>query len=196
MKPRGWPGPLLLVGLCGLLGCGVSGALYHQGLSALAAGDYDRAVHALSAALVETPQHVGALTALGIAYYRQDAFDAAIEALDRAHALAPDDPRIQLYRGLSWLKQGQLDQARPELMAFLARTRSRALQEQTVRGLAVLDDAPLSDTVREYVAYSLDTAFQQERQLDALRAQISHLEAQRWVAHGRRAWRPHHWSRR
>jgi tetratricopeptide (TPR) repeat protein len=190
------PWLLLLLGLCGLLGCRASSALYQQGLSALAAGEYDRAVHALSWALVETPQHGGALTVLGIAYDRQDAFDAAVGALDRAHTLAPDDPRIHRYRGLSWLKQGQLDQARPELVAFLARTRGRASQEQRVRGLAVLDLAPLSDVVRESVADSLEAAFSHEQQLDALRMQISHLEGQRWMAHGHHVGRPSHRSRR
>ena len=73
---------------------------------------------------------------------------------------------------------------------------SPALQEQGVRGLAVLDDAPLSDVVREYVADSLEAAFQHEQQLDALRMQISHLEGQRWMAHGHRIGRPSHRSRR
>jgi len=170
---------LLLLSLYGLLGCSASAAFYHQGLRALAAGDYARATEALSLALVEAPQDVGALTALGIAYYRQDAVDAATEPLERAHALAPADPRIRLYLGLALLKQGQLDQARQHLAAFLEGTRSRVLQEQAVRVLSVLGEAHLSEAVRAYLADSLDAALQQEQQIAALREEVRTLETQR-----------------
>jgi Flp pilus assembly protein TadD len=175
---RSWP-CLLLLSLCGLLGCSASAAFYDQGLRALAAGDYARAAQALSLTLVEAPQHVGALTALGIAYYRQDADDAAIEPLERAHAFAPADPRIRLYLGLALLKQGKLDEAREHLAAFLEGTRSRVLREQAVRALGVLGEAHLSQAVRAYLADSLDAALQQEQQIAALREEVRTLEAQR-----------------
>jgi tetratricopeptide (TPR) repeat protein len=174
---RHWP-LLPLLSLCGLLGCSASAAFYHQGLRALDAGDYAQATHALSLALVEEPQHVGALTVLGLAHYHQGAVDAAIDALERAQALAPDDPRIQLYLGLAALKQGQVDQARHHFAAFLERTRNRALQEQALRVISVLDEPTLSDAVRAYLADSLDTVFQQAQQVEALRQEVHTLEAQ------------------
>jgi Flp pilus assembly protein TadD len=174
---RHWVG--VLIWLFCLAGCSASTAFYLQGTRALATGDYDRAAQTLSLALVENPQHVGALTALGIAHYRQEAFDAAIDALERAQALAPTDPRISLYLGLSHLRQGQRDQARQQVAAFLEQTRNRVLAEQALRVMAVLEEAALSDPVREYVAHTLEAVVQQEQRLQALREQVHALEAQR-----------------
>jgi tetratricopeptide (TPR) repeat protein len=152
-----------------------------QGQNALAAGDYDRAAHAFSLALVENPQHVGALTSLGIAYYRKEAFEAAIAALKRAEAIAPDDPRIHLYLGLVSLRQGQLDVARQHLAAFLEHMQNRSVAEQTLRTLTVLEEATLSESMRDYIAYSLETTVQQEQRVEALREQVRAFEAQRYV---------------
>jgi Flp pilus assembly protein TadD len=79
---------------------------------------------------VEDRQHVGALTVLGIAHYRQDAFEGAIDALERAQALTPDEPRIRLYLGLAALKQGQVDQAQQHLATFLERPQSRVCRNK------------------------------------------------------------------
>ena len=170
--------PVLFACLC-LAGCSAATAFYMQGNSALAAGDYDRAAQAFSLALVENPQHVGALTALGITHYRQEAFDAAVDVLERAQTLAPDDPRIRLYQGLVALRQGQFDQARQRLAAFLEVNQNRSLAEQTLRTLTVLAEPALPGSIREYVAYSLEAAFQQERRVEALRQQLQALEADR-----------------
>jgi tetratricopeptide (TPR) repeat protein len=153
-----------------------------QGDSAMAAGDYDRAAQAFSLALIENPQHVAALTALGIVHYRQDALDAAVDVLERAQALAPDDPRVRLYQGLAYLRQGQPDQARQHLSAFLERNQSRSLAEQTLRTLTVLEEPTLPGSIREYVAYSLEAAFQQEQRVEILRDRVQALEAQRQLA--------------
>jgi tetratricopeptide (TPR) repeat protein len=172
---------VLLACLC-LAGCGAATAFYMQGNSAMAAGDYDRAAQAFTLALIENPQHVGALTALGIAHYRQDALDAAVDVLERAQALAPDDPRIRLYQGLAGLRQGQLDQARQHLLAFLALNQSRSLAEQTLRTLTLLEEPTLLGSIREYMAYSLEAAFQREQRVEILRERIQALEAQRPLA--------------
>ena len=173
-------GILAVVGLLGLTGCSASTAFVMQGQNALAAGDYDRAAHAFSLALVENPQHVGALTSLGIAYYRKEAFEAAINALERAEVIAPDDPRIRLYLGLAYLRQGQLDVARQHLTAFLERMQNRSVAGQTLRTLTVLEEATLSEGLREYIAHSLETTVQQEQRVEALRKQVQALEAQRY----------------
>jgi tetratricopeptide (TPR) repeat protein len=168
------------VGLLSLMGCSASTAFVMQGQNALAAGDYDRAAQAFSLALLENPQHVGALTSLGIAYYRQEAFEAAIDALERAEAIAPDDPRIRLYLALSYLRQGQLDALRQHLTAFLERVQNRSVAGHTLRTLTVLEEATLSEGMREYIAYSLETTVQQEQRVEALREQVRVLEAQRY----------------
>jgi tetratricopeptide (TPR) repeat protein len=175
-------GLLVLFACLCLAGCGAATAFYMQGSSAFAAGDYDRAAQAFSLALVENPQHIGALTALGITHYRQGAFDAAVDVLERAQALAPDDPRIRLYRALADLRQGQLDQARQHLAAFLELNQNRSLAEQTLRALTVLEEPTLPGSIGEYVADSLEAAFQQEQRVKALRQQVQALEAQRQLA--------------
>ncbi len=172
-------GIFAVVSVLSLVGCSASTAFFRQGQTALAAGDYDRAAQAFSLALVEDPQHVGALTSLGIAYYRQEGFEAAIDALERAEAIAPDEPGIRLYLGLTYLRQGQLDVAHQYLAAFLERTRNRTMAEHTLRTLAVLKDATLPDSLRDYIAYSQETAVQQEQRLQALREQVRALEAER-----------------
>jgi Flp pilus assembly protein TadD len=175
-------GLLVLFACLCLAGCGAATAFYMQGSSAFAAGDYDRAAQAFSLALVENPQHIGALTALGITHYRQGAFDAAADVLERAQALAPDDPRIRLYRALADLRQGQLDQARQHLAAFLELNQNRSLAEQTLRALIVLEEPTLPGSIREYVADSLEAAFQQDQRVRALRQRVRALEAQRPLA--------------
>lgn len=136
-------GIFAVVSILSLVGCSASTAFFRQGQSAMAAGDYDRAAQAFSLALVENPQHIGALTSLGIAYSRREGFEAAIDALERAEAMAPDEPGIRLYLGLAYLRQGQLDVAHQYLAAFLERTRNRTIAEHTLRTLAVLKDATL-----------------------------------------------------
>jgi tetratricopeptide (TPR) repeat protein len=173
-------GIFAVVGLLSLMGCSASTAFVMQGQNALAAGDYDRAAQAFSLALLENPQHVGALTSLGIAYYRQEAFEAAIDALERAEAIAPDDPRIRLYLALAYLRQGQLDALRQHLTAFLERVQNRSVAGHTLRTLTVLEEATLSEGMREYIAYSLETTVQQEQRVEALREQVRVLEAQRY----------------
>jgi len=172
-------GIFAVVSILSLVGCSASTAFFRQGQSAMAAGDYDRAAQAFSLALVENPQHIGALTSLGIAYYRREGFEAAIDALERAEAMAPDEPSIRLYLGLAYLRQGQLDVAHQYLAAFLERTRNRTIAEHTLRTLAVLKEATLPESLRDYIAYSQETAVQQEQRLQALREQVRALEAER-----------------
>jgi tetratricopeptide (TPR) repeat protein len=173
-------GIIAAFGVLGLMGCSATTGFVRQGQHALAAGDYDRATQAFSLALVENPQHVGALTSLGIAYYRQEAFEAAIDALERAEALAPDDPRVRLYLGLAYLRQGQIEVARQQLTVLLERMRNRRVAEQTLRTLTVLQEATLPESMWEYIAYSLETTVQQEQRIEALRKQVQALEAQRF----------------
>lgn len=172
-------GIFAVVSVLSLMGCSATTAFVMQGQHALAAGDYDRAARAFSLALVENPQHVGALTSLGIAYYRQEAFEAAIDVLERAAVIAPDESPIRLYLGLASLRQGQLDAAHQHLAAFLERTRNRRIAEHTLRTFTVLEDATLSDSQQDYIAYSLETAVQQEQRVQALRERVRSLEVER-----------------
>jgi len=173
---RQWaPGVIALV--C-LSGCSASTAFYMQGNRALAAGEYDRAIHAYSSALIENPQHVGARTALGVAHYRRGSFPAAIQALEEAQSLDPYDPRIQLYLGLSYLRLGQPDRSRQHLTALLEQIPNFIVREQAMRAMSVTQEADLSDSVREYVAHSLEQTIRQEQRVAALGERIRILETQ------------------
>lgn len=56
---------------------------------------------------------------VGFALYRSSRWFEAVEALDRAHALARANPYPRLYRGLSRLKLGDVDAARSDIQAAL-----------------------------------------------------------------------------
>jgi len=173
---RHWLG--MLIGLVCLAGCSASTAFYLQGNRAMAAGDYDRAAQAFSSALIENPQHVGALLALGIANYRRGAFDAAVDALERAQSLVPHDPSARLYLALASLRLGRLDRTREQLQGFLAQVPSLRVREQTARTIALLDEANLSDHVREYMAHSLEQGVEREQALESLAQRVRTLEVE------------------
>jgi len=73
-------------------------------------GRYDQAIATCRRALVEDDQLVEAWVNLAIAYAKQRRYDDADHALGRAHALAPDDPRVRA-------NQAELDALRRQQQA-------------------------------------------------------------------------------
>lgn len=169
---------VVLIGLVCLSGCSASTAFYLQGNRAMAAGDYDRAAQAFSSALSENPQHVGALIALGIANYRRGAFDAAVDNLEHAQSLVPYDPSVRLYLALAALRLGRLDRTREQLQGFLVQVPSLRVREQTARAIGLLEEANLSDHVREYLAYSLEQGVEREQAVESLAQRVRTLEVE------------------
>jgi len=86
----------------------------------------------------------------------QDDADGALEAYDRAVRELPDEPGVHLNRGLALLEQGELDEAREELL--------RAAEP------------PASDGIRADAYYDMGNAFFQEA--EAAAGQEDHQTAQ------------------
>ena len=85
------------------------------GVAANLAGDTESAEIAYRQALSLDPRCVAALTNLAELLTRSDNFDQALELLDQARALAPNDANIRYNRGEVLLTLGRLTEGWPEL---------------------------------------------------------------------------------
>jgi tetratricopeptide (TPR) repeat protein len=72
-----------------------------------ARGEHTRSVKAYKAALAINPNGVAAHLGLGNAYYEIDALDAALVHLEKARALAPDDPQAFVLLGAAYQSAGR-----------------------------------------------------------------------------------------
>jgi DNA-binding winged helix-turn-helix (wHTH) protein len=72
------------------------------GLFLHAAGQYDAELPMLRLAVAQDMRSVDAWLHLGLGYARRSDFAKAISALERAHVLAPGDPRVE--RWLAWAR--------------------------------------------------------------------------------------------
>ncbi|GIX48220.1 MAG: hypothetical protein KatS3mg131_2431 [Candidatus Tectimicrobiota bacterium] len=165
-------GCLGLLAACLLLGGCAAGFFTAQGQQALQAGQYQAAMQAFTAALVENPRSVAALTGLGIAYYKTAAYRAAIETLEEAKGLDADNPEARLYLGLAYLRSGQDARAREELLAY-AQTTRRRVANQIAEALAVLEqEGAEEEAVRTLVALTIEDWAYREQEMQALERRL------------------------
>lgn len=101
--------------LCALLVHAADSAkeLFDRAVTALSAGDYDKAEQGFQAVLKQEPRNVAALGNLGVVYSRMGRSDQAIEVYRRALEVSPDDEAIHLNLGLAYFKQDAHAQALP-----------------------------------------------------------------------------------
>jgi tetratricopeptide (TPR) repeat protein len=83
--------------------------------------NYEEARSILVTARGEHPKSVAILGALGSLEIEAESYDAAIEALRAAVALAPDDTRLRNLLGTAYLSKGDLPSASVEFQNVLAR---------------------------------------------------------------------------
>lgn len=88
---------------------------YQIGQMALDSGDYALAERECRKALEHDPKHGGALTALGIAAFRQKQYSEAVQSLQAAIAAAPEYQPARYYYGLALAKIGQKEASEREL---------------------------------------------------------------------------------
>ena len=88
---------------------------YQIGQMALDNGDYVAAQQECRKALEHDPKHGGALTALGIADFRQKQYGDAVQSLQAAIAAAPEYQPAHYYYGLALAKTGQKEASEREL---------------------------------------------------------------------------------
>src|SRR5215212_1706927 len=75
--------------------------LYNQALESVKAGDRDKAIEQLKAAIAIHPQFVAALNGLGVQYMKLGKYQHAFEALNSALIFSPDSFMLHLNSGIS-----------------------------------------------------------------------------------------------
>jgi Flp pilus assembly protein TadD len=102
---------------------------YDEAMFAFSTGDYLGAVERLKAVLAEDPEHFDAQLALGMAYYRQGDYAAAIAEGHRAEKLRPHEQLVHTNLSLFYMKAGDKQTAEHHgLQARIASWRPGAAQ--------------------------------------------------------------------
>jgi len=96
--------------------------LYNKALESVKAGDRDKAIEQLKAAIAIHPQFVAALNGLGVQYMKQGKYQPAFEALNSALLFSPDSFMLHLNCGISLLHLTKYAEAEKELSAALLKT--------------------------------------------------------------------------
>jgi tetratricopeptide (TPR) repeat protein len=79
---------------------------YDQAMFDFSRGEYDLAIVALKAILVEDPNYFDALLSLGMAYYRKGDYAAAILEGHKAEKLRPGEQLVHTNLSLFYMKSG------------------------------------------------------------------------------------------
>ncbi len=107
----------------------------HLGVNyrALKPPDYDSAIAAFSKASAIDPYDVSPYLSLSRTYFQIDQFGTAIQYLDQALALRPDDPDIHGRKGLIYFKRKNYEGALPELELAVKGGAYKVSEDQTVQ---------------------------------------------------------------
>ena len=151
-----------------LTGCA---SAYSKGESAFRQGRFAEAEGYFMKVLAEHPDRLDALVGLGMAQYKRGEPDLAIETLQKALAVRPNDPSVRLYLGLSYLRKNDVARASEQLAALRALPIDPRLAQQVDHTLEVLRRPPLNEQVRDLLVSSLDTAAELAREAYEARLQ-------------------------
>ena len=108
---------LLLLIVFLITGCAVYSDHY-QGRRALGGEKYDEAILLFQKALKASPNNPRILTDLGVAYFRKDDLERAIQYLEKAKSLDPMYGKPYLYLGMVYEKQDDYSKAISEYNAY------------------------------------------------------------------------------
>ncbi len=104
---------------------------YDEAMFAFSTGDYAGAVVRLKTVLAAEPTHFDAQLALGMAYYRQGDYAAAISEGHRAEQLRPHEQLVHTNLSLFYMKAGDKPKAEHHgLQARIASWRTEAKQPE------------------------------------------------------------------
>ena len=102
---------------------------YDEAMFEFSTGEYGRAIAQLKAVLAQEPGHFDARLALGMAYYRQGDYAAAIAEGHKAEQLKPHEQLVHTNLSLFYLKAGDKKAAEHHgLQARIASWRTEAAQ--------------------------------------------------------------------
>lgn len=152
----------MLFGIPVLAGCATS---YGQAQTALRQGRYTDAVTHFEEVLVREPDRLDALRGLGVAQYKDGAYDDALKVLDRVVARAAKDATARLYLGLSYLQRGEDGPAEEHLTAFRDLSRGSRITAQIDRALKIMRTAPPTEELRGFIAASLEDEVIMQREV-------------------------------
>jgi len=119
--------------------------LYNQALESVKAGDRDKAIEQLKAAIAIHPQFVAALNGLGVQYMKLGKYQPAFEALNSALLFSPDSFMLHLNCGISLFYLTKYALAEKELNAALLKNETsgsaHVYRARTLIALKRFDDA-------------------------------------------------------
>ncbi|MGY8651184.1 MAG: tetratricopeptide repeat protein [Verrucomicrobiia bacterium] len=84
---------------------------FDDAVFAYTTGDYATAVAGFEAVLAAEPEHFEARLSLGMAFYRQENYAAAIEAGHAAEAINANEQRVHTNLSLAYMKSGNKETA-------------------------------------------------------------------------------------
>jgi tetratricopeptide (TPR) repeat protein len=148
-----------------------------QGQMALRQGRYVEAEGFFNEALAKDPGRTDALVGLGIAQYKEGQTDQAIESLEKAVQIRPNEPSVRLYLALAYLKRGETEKAEQQLAALRALKIDSRVGDQVQQALDLIKQGPLSDSVRNFIVGSLETQAELSRDVHDARIQAQMAQA-------------------
>lgn len=148
-----------------------------QGQIALRQGRYVEAEGFFNEALAKDPGRTDALVGLGIAQYKAGQIDQAIESLEKAVQIRPNEPSVRLYLALAYLKREDTEKAEEQLAALRSLRIDSRVADQVQQALALLKQGPLSDSVRNFIVGSLETQAELSRDVQDARLQAQMARA-------------------
>ncbi len=126
---------ILLILAVAVTGC--SQSLVSQGRQLVSEGEYQRGIDLLYAELDTNPQNADAWRQLGIAFYKQNEYDKALEAFKQANVIDPE-ANANLYMGLIYERREEYGLAVNAYRAALALEPSGDVENMVERHLEVL----------------------------------------------------------
>ena len=142
-----------------------------QGQIALRQGRYVEAEGFFNEALAKDPGRTDALVGLGITQYKEGQTDLAIESLEKAVQIRPNEPSVRLYLALAYLKRGDTEKAEQQLTALRALKIDSRVGDQVQQALDLIKQGPLTDPVRNFIVGSLETQAELSRDVYDARLQ-------------------------
>ena len=138
--------------------------LYAKALESSQAGDSNKAVEHLKAAIAIYPQFPVALNELGVQYLKMGQLDKAVDALKQAVKLAPDDFLPRLNYGVALLNQRRFSDAEEQLRLAITKNNtaptahmylgiSLAVQRKLDEGQKELELAVASNSNEVFLAH-------------------------------------------
>lgn len=130
---------------------------YNRGRRCLDKGDYEKAAALFEQALKSNPDNPRIHCDIGLAYYKQDNFDQAIASLDKAKSLDAKSGKPNLYLGMIYEKQGDVDMALREY--------GRCYKSNPFSRVGRQIRARMKVLIREQLAEEAKQSFQNEKSI-------------------------------